>query len=225
MKYVHFFSVAVTLFLLVTACKKDQPDMVVPDCPECWDDNMVCVEQTCQCPDGYLETWLNIEFYDDTEVVPPSGRKFCIEPDKLTFMAHFPRFECIDTFAIRFFTEPLKVNDQTPLLSISMVEALVPRSWRITVHPGLILDTENPDGIWVGIVRLYPTYGPNFLGCVDYDQNEELVGGINRMMFRGHFTHKDTISGHILFEKAFGTKAHLENFQLEGIKLVRTVPY
>lgn len=221
MKRFHFISCTVSVLLLLGACKKHHPEDS-PNCPDCWDSQMVCVENTCQCPEGYAETWLNLYTNAEKDEVPSSGRKFCIKPDKLTFMAHFPKFECIDTFAFRFHTEPLEVNDQTPILEISSVNPLVPQK---ALPPGLILDTKDPNGLWVGIINLYPTHGSYFTGCVDYNLNGTIDGSISRISFRGYFTHKDTISGHLLFEGAYGSKAALENFQLEGIKLVRMVPY
>jgi len=210
--------------VLIVSCR-NQEAIIAPECPSCWDEKMVCVESTCQCPEGYLETWLNLYRGHGEDLVPPlAGRKFCIKPDKLTFMAHFPKFECIDTFAIRFYTEPLEVTDQTQILLVSSVEPQVPKSWT-ALPPGLILDTKDPKGVWVGIPSLYPTHGTSFLGCIDYDLNGSIDGGIGRISFRGYFTHPDTISGHLLFEGASGSKAALENYQLEGIKLIRTVPY
>jgi len=195
----------------------------IPPCPDCWDEKMLCVENTCQCPEGNIETWLNMYSNDEKDVIPHEGRKFCIQPHKLTFMAHFPRFECIDTFAFRFLTEPLEVTPQTQILSTTSIETLVPEKWS-ALPPGLIL-SDDPEGLFVGIVSLYPTHGTNFFGCVDYDLNGAVDGSIGRISFRGYFTHPDTISGHLLFEGAAGSKAHLENYQLEGIKLIRTVPY
>ena len=219
----HFFNCSLAAMLLLFSCDKHRPEPV-PDCPDCWDQQMVCVENTCQCPDGYVETWLNLYSNAEKEEVPLSGRKFCIKPDKLTFMAHFPRFECIDSFAFRFHTEPLEVSAQTPVLDISSINPLVPGGWK-GLPPGLTLDTHDPEGLWVGITSLYPTHGTSISGCVDYDLNGNIDGEIGRISFRGYFTHKDTISGHLLFEGASGSKAALENFQLKGIKLVRMVPY
>ncbi len=155
MKQFHFFSGALVILLLLYACKKHHPEDS-PNCPDCWDSQMVCVENTCQCPEGYAETWLNLYNNAEKDEVPPSGRKFCIKPDKLTFMAYFPKFECIDSFAFRFHTEHLEVNDQTPIQDISSVNLLKPQK---ALPPGLILDTKDPNGLWVGITGLHPTLG------------------------------------------------------------------
>jgi len=186
---------------------------------------MVCIESSCQCPKGYLETWLNTYSDSEKDQVPPAGRKFCIKPDKLTFMAYFPQFECIDSFAVRFATEPLEVTDATPASLIKTVEPMVPKR-RIGRPIELVINTKDPKGISIRITYLYPTYGDNLYGCVDYNQDGTIVvGTLGQISFRGYFTHPDTISGHLLFEGASGTKDTLEDYQLENIKLIRIVPY
>jgi hypothetical protein len=224
MKRTHLLQAALfAAAFYVTSCNPPEGP-IAPDCPECWDTKMVCVENECQCPEDNISIWLNTYSVNEpAQGVPESGREFCIKPDKLTFIASFPKFECMDTFAIRFLTEPLEVGPQTPALATSQVEPLVHPSQK-AVPPSLTLDTNDPNGLWVGITSLYPTYGPMFSGCIDYHQ-DTIMGGIYRISFRGNFIHKDTISGHILFDLAYGSKSALDNYQLEGIKLVRTVPY
>jgi hypothetical protein len=223
MKICLNFMVLIAITAILLSCNKKQaaPD---PTCPTCWDEKMECVDLACQCPEGSIETWLNLFKNSEKDNVFGKSRKYCIKPNKLTFMAHFPRFECIDTFAITFLTEPLEVSDQTPVLATSQVKPEVPKSFT-ALPPGLTIDPNDPNGTYVAIPSLYPTHGTSIFGCLDLDLDGSIDGGIGRLSFRGNFTHKDTISGAILFEGAWGSKEHRDNYELKGIKLIRTVPY
>jgi hypothetical protein len=67
-----------------------------------------------ECPEASIPTWLELHSFDE----PLRDRKYCIIPSKLTFKADINAFECIDTFAITFLTEPLEVDRSTPILEL-----------------------------------------------------------------------------------------------------------
>lgn len=200
------------------ACHRDLTP-AQPDCPDCWDEDMVCVQSQCDCRQGDIETWLNLYNYAEIGQTADNSRKFCVKPNKLTFIAYVPKFECVDTFAFTFGVEPLEVNDQTPPLAISTVTPEMPHGWRSP--KGLIIDPYDPQGVYVQITGVTPTYGTNFLDCMEYHADGTLRGEPGRVNFAGHFIHPDTIGGYLEFESSGPGNGR----RLEGVKVVRTTPY
>lgn len=88
--------------LLLPSCNDEAP-IAELECPECSDYRAVCIEASCQCPEGYLELWYRARLFANT--IPPTH--YCLAPDSLTFLAHLPHNSCVDTFAVGFTAEPL----------------------------------------------------------------------------------------------------------------------
>lgn len=189
---------------------------------------MICVEGACDCPDGYITTWLNRTGLGIGTAADSFPRKFCIKPDRLTFIAHIPRFMCLDTFAVRFAVDPYEFTESTysptgvwvvPVLP-SEVPRLSPLSdIRIVKESGRKL-------VEVHIYGLEPTYGHAIRAgiCSEFDDTGNEMGAIETS-FIGRVVHKDTISGYLEITGAGGNKREFYGKRLEGVKLVRTAPY
>jgi hypothetical protein len=219
MKWVKslYCSTASIMALLLIGCTPQE--VVTETCPECWDEKMECKDFKCECPEASIPTWLELHSFDE----PLRDRKYCIIPSKLTFKADINAFECIDTFAITFLTEPLEVDRSTPILDVSSVIPEVPDRWK-ALPPALSLNVAEEAYPEVIITNLYPTRGTSFMSCMSYTPSGELEGRISNINFYGQFIHKDTIGGFLQLEGASGIYSSLEGSRKE-IKLVRTVSY
>ncbi|MDW8230771.1 MAG: hypothetical protein RMJ33_13125, partial [Saprospiraceae bacterium] len=155
-------------------------------------------------------------------------KKFCIKPSKLTFMAYIPRFDCLDTFALRFIKDPYEFTDTTYSPTGVWVVPVLPSSVaRLAPVSDIRIVNENGRKVTrVHIMGLEPTHGMGIQSgiCTEMDSAGEYVG-TTEASFLGYVTHKDTISGYIEITGATSTKKEWFGRRLEGVKLVRTVPY
>lgn len=225
MKKLFFLMLLLAGFVSFYSCKKKNLSL---DCPPCWDKDMICVEGACDCPEGYITTWLNRTGLGIGAAADSFPRKFCIKPDRLVFIAHIPRFMCLDTFAVRFTVDPYEFTESTysptgvwvvPVLP-SELPRLAPFSdIRVVEEAGLKI-TE------VRIFGLEPTYG-HATGagvCSELDNAGNEMGAMETS-FIGRVVHKDTISGYLEITGASGNKREFYGKRLEEVKLVRTTPY
>jgi hypothetical protein len=226
MKKVFLLMIFLGALTHLFSCKKKVLSLT---CPPCWDKNMICLEGACDCPDGYIPTWLNRTGLGIGVAADSFPKKFCIKPDRLTFMAHIPRFVCLDTFAVRFTVDPYEFPEKTldiptgvwvmPVLPSEVPHLAPASSIRVVSEAGQKF-TE------VSIYGLEPTYGYTLRSgvCLELDNAGNEVGS-TEMSFIGRVTHKDTISGYLEITGAGGTKRELYGKRLEDVKLIRTVPH
>jgi hypothetical protein len=176
----------IALCFVFFSCKKKA------DCPECFDEQMQCIRNTCACPEGALETTLDFPIKGVYE-------RHCIVPTPLTFLAQIPmQYGCIDTFAISFTEEPYGTNRTIGQLNnmYSAVRLEMPEK-RLRRHTPSGMVYSDGSRRMTYINGLYPTVGANnkcwFFSVVD----GEKVHGYCELNFIGEFVHKDTIRGNI----------------------------
>ena len=209
--------------ILICCCLSscDDEQAAAPPCPECWDEKALCVESACECPEGAIEIRQYL-FSSTKQAVGEDGLKFCVIPDPLTFIARFPQFECYDTFALSFPLEPLEYGDWPHSPSGHIIQVQIPDRFQQLGRLAFSMNEEEDNGLFVVIPKIPPNHGERIGGCLEYDDEGVRTGGITAE-FQGYFTHKDTISGDLVFTGS-GTMEHLSGHRLP-IQLVRTVPY
>ena len=215
-----------SLLLAFAGCKDEPP--ATPDCPRCWDRDMICVDAQCDCPEESIETWLELRTSLTSNEL--EARKFCIMPSPKTFVAYVEPFECIDTFGLTFVEEPwtdspneIGVPTGTSLVSEIPDEAGYGLSSQVLYIPPMTPDSLRE----IQIELLAPSRGE--LG-VDFcrDRAEDgSIAGYSRMVYKGIMVHPDTIKGRIEFRgnATGGTLSHLADEVIVPVDLIRTIPY
>lgn len=214
------FLICTTVF----SCK-EEPSVPQPECPECWDDDMACINLQCECEEGTIINWLEAWSPQDKVKAP---RKFCIERSPYTFIAEFEAVGCLDTFAITFPWEPLTEidpgdNSNGPAITTSFRLEMPEKVRKVDVDYTLFYN--EIDSLELYFFRIPANTGGEDMGyefCTDYDENGERIGRASRA-FSGVFVHPDTIRGQLV-HSGHGTLDYLDGLHTP-IDLVRTVPY
>ncbi|MCR9101625.1 MAG: hypothetical protein NXI25_16820 [bacterium] len=227
MKYNILIFTFSSLLLTFTSCKDEAPS--TPDCPRCWDRDMICVDAECDCPEESIETWLELRTsFTSNEL---EARKFCIMPSPKTFVAYVEPFACIDTFGLTFVEEPwtaspneVGVPTGTSLVSEIPDDAEYSLTRQVLYIPPMTTDSLKE----IHIQLLQPTIGElGITFCRDRAEDGSITGGA-RMVYKGVFVHPDTVKGRIEFqvlEDENNTMGYLENEVIEPVNLIRTIPY
>lgn len=227
MKYSIIIFTLFSLFLAFAGCKDEAP--ATPDCPRCWDRDMICVDAQCDCPEESIETWLELRTSLTSNEL--EARKFCIMPSPKTFVAYVEPFECIDTFGLTFAREPWtdSPNEVGAPTGVSLVSEIPDEAGYNLGRQVLYIPPMTPDSLKeIHIHLLQPTIGElGITFCRDRAEDGSITGGA-RMVYKGVFVHPDTIKGRIEFqvmEDANNTLEYLEDEIIEPVDLIRTIPY
>ncbi|KGE87513.1 MAG: hypothetical protein ACE362_23930 [Phaeodactylibacter xiamenensis] len=226
MKYNFIIFTFSSLLLAFTGCKDEVP--VTPDCPRCWDRDMICADAECDCPEESIETWLELRTsFISNEL---EARKFCIMPSSKTFVAYVEPFVCIDTFGLTFVEEPWTAspNEVGVPTGTSLVSEIPDDAEYSLTRQVLYIPPMTPDSLKeIHIHLLQPTRGE--LGesvCRDWTEDGN-IAGYTRMIYKGLMVHPDTIKGRIEFmgNASGGTLSYLADEVIEPVDLIRTIPY
>jgi hypothetical protein len=159
------------------------------------------------------------------EGAPPI--KFCVKPDPLTFIARFPAFGCIDTFALSFLREPLTVLESPPAANgiLANLERPIQNGGAPTVLDAFLFYNEADE------LELYLWNIPVNVGasrhrfiCEEYDGTGERIGAAGPAEYGGVFVHPDTIRGYFFYASTSGSLSQLAGDSLE-VDFVRTRPH
>lgn len=210
-----FIAVLSTL-LLFAACRDNCEELT---CPECYDSKMECIDGACTCPENSILLYHNLLNPTDADSLIDIPRQFCVQPNKLTFLASFEQFECIDTFAITFYEEPT-MGIQNNLANKVIFEVPDYFANHPIVRGALVIDTTDQ---FVGIYGLSPTFGRESR-CYYEDTSTNEFGLID-LDFRGNFVHPDTIRGMIEVSGISSTYVQDKLGSTIEVDLIRTIPY
>ena len=216
------YAILISLAIMsLSACEKEKTGE--PQCPECWDSDMLCIDLQCECPEGMIVNWFEAILLGDEEGAPP--KKFCIEPSPYTFIAEFEAVGCLDTFAIVFPWEPTTEIDSSavPNGPSQSFELEIERPTGNARLPYDLFYNEFDELEMIMSGMPANTNGVQIRAgaCSEYDENGDQIG-YAKPWFQGVFVHPDTIWGQLTY-LANGTLAHLNDVEVP-LDLIRTVP-
>lgn len=226
MRIATFFSILFGFIIVFAACKKKEAE---PQCPECWDQKAVCVDASCQCPEGTIvidQTGMNWPGLPDS-LQGTREQLFCLEPDQLTFLARFDTIGCYRTLAVQFPVEPLRFEEEWTSPFAPTVDQAFPSS-RTAVNQTTMWLTinEEPEGVFIKIENLMGSIGYVFsYACVDFRPTGEgidssIFGGMSAD-FEGYMVDENTIEGELIL-KASGSYEEEYDGRRKAITFVRT---
>ncbi len=225
MKIATIFSIIFSFIIVFAACKKKEAE---PQCPECWNEKALCVDASCECPEGTIvidQTGMYWGSLPDS-LQGTQEQLFCLEPDPLTFLAEFDTIGCYRTLAVQFPVEPLRFAEEWTSPFGPRVEQAFPSG----IRQGLIRLTieEETEGVYVKIEDLMGSIGYVFTyACVDFhptgeeESFDEAIKGGMSADFEGYMVDENTIEGELIL-KASGSYEEEYDGRRKAITFVRT---